>query len=80
MADNKADAQWTPIEEAKLAASASEAPPTLGTVLQATQQEATTPAQHGKDQAPNDPPDSGRVKRAAVEKAGAKGPQPKSKS
>ena len=79
MADNKEDAQWTPIEETKTAASASEAP-TLGSVLLAPQQGDTTPAQHGKDQAPNDPPDSGRVKRAAVEKAGAKGPQQKAKS
>ena len=81
IADNKADAQWTPIDggQATTAASSnSAAPPTLGTVLQATQkQEAATPAQNAKDPAPKDPPDSGRVKRAAVEKAGAKGPQQK---
>ena len=80
IADNKADAQWTAVEggnSPNAASSASAAAPTLGTVLQATQnQEATTPAQNPpKDSAPQDPLDSGRVKRAAIAVAGATGPQ-----
>ena len=59
IADQKEEAQWTPVEEAKNAPAAS----------------TTT----NKDEAPKDPPDSGKVKRAAVEKAGVTGTQPQAK-
>ena len=57
IADNKADAQWTPVALEGTAAASSSMP--------------TTP----NEEAPKDPPDSGRVKRVAVEKAGATVPQ-----
>ena len=58
-AEQKEEAQWTPVEDANKSASASS-----GTK---------------QDEAPKDPPDSGKVKRAAVEKDGVAGPQPQAK-
>ena len=72
--DSKADAQWLPMEAVAdsantvmPASTANTAAPSLAAVLQT----ATT----GANTAPPDPIDVGRVKRQAIEVAGATGPQ-----
>ena len=71
--ESKADAAWVPVEAANSANTATPASPAnTSAPLAAVRQTATEGANTAP---PPDPLDSGRVKRQAIEVAGANGPQ-----